>query len=198
MKCSLLLRFRYSWTKNGKPYDWQVYDDRISQQPGRGTLVITSPRNEDIGTKLHCQTHTGNDIYYYILHSLLILVTGIAMEAVYKLICVTLEKCSTSALHFDILACHFSGKWAEIPLENWYFGFMHWLSWSFHSSLFRIYFWLLHFLCYLCWCWECILQFSFIFPFIMYTTVVAALHFRLILYMCQSCDFTISSFIFLY
>ena len=41
--------FRYSWTKNGKPYEWQVYDDRISQQPGRGTLVITSPRDEDIG-----------------------------------------------------------------------------------------------------------------------------------------------------
>jgi hypothetical protein len=43
------LCFRYSWEKNGKPYDWQVYDDRISQQPGRGTLVITSPRDEDIG-----------------------------------------------------------------------------------------------------------------------------------------------------
>merc|ERR1719328_224267 len=39
----------YSWQKNGKPYDWQVYDDRILQQPGRGTLVITSPRDEDIG-----------------------------------------------------------------------------------------------------------------------------------------------------
>lgn len=39
----------YTWRKNGKPYDWQVYDDRISQQPGRGTLVITSPRDEDIG-----------------------------------------------------------------------------------------------------------------------------------------------------
>ena len=44
-----LLFFRYTWQKNGKPYDWQVYDDRISQQPGRGTLVITSPRDEDIG-----------------------------------------------------------------------------------------------------------------------------------------------------
>ena len=43
------LFFRYTWQKNGKPYDWQVYDDRISQQPGRGTLVITSPRDEDIG-----------------------------------------------------------------------------------------------------------------------------------------------------
>ncbi|TRY75568.1 hypothetical protein TCAL_04520 [Tigriopus californicus] len=39
----------YRWSKNGKPFDWQVYDDRISQQPGRGTLVITSPRDEDIG-----------------------------------------------------------------------------------------------------------------------------------------------------
>ena len=44
-----LFSFRYTWRKNGKPYDWQVYDDRISQQPGRGTLVITSPRDEDIG-----------------------------------------------------------------------------------------------------------------------------------------------------
>lgn len=39
----------YRWQKNGKPFDWQVYDNRISQQPGRGTLVITSPRDEDIG-----------------------------------------------------------------------------------------------------------------------------------------------------
>ena len=40
---------RYRWEKNGHPFDWQVYDDRISQQPGRGTLVITEPRDEDIG-----------------------------------------------------------------------------------------------------------------------------------------------------
>ena len=41
--------FRYRWEKNGKPFSWQVYDDRISEQPGRGTLVISSPRTEDIG-----------------------------------------------------------------------------------------------------------------------------------------------------
>lgn len=35
--------------KNGKHFDWQAYDDRISQQPGRGTLVISSPRDEDLG-----------------------------------------------------------------------------------------------------------------------------------------------------
>uniref|UniRef100_A0A8D8XH54 Neuroglian n=2 Tax=Cacopsylla melanoneura TaxID=428564 RepID=A0A8D8XH54_9HEMI len=40
---------KYRWTKNGKPFDWQAYDDRISQQPGRGTLVISSPRDEDFG-----------------------------------------------------------------------------------------------------------------------------------------------------
>ncbi|XP_076060460.1 neuroglian isoform X2 [Oratosquilla oratoria] len=40
---------KYQWIKNGKPFDWQTYDDRISQQPGRGTLVITSPRDEDLG-----------------------------------------------------------------------------------------------------------------------------------------------------
>jgi len=35
--------------KNGYDFLWQSYDDRISQQPGRGTLVITTPRDEDIG-----------------------------------------------------------------------------------------------------------------------------------------------------
>ena len=53
MQCKISIFYikfcRYTWEKNGKPYDWQVYDDRISQQPGRGTLVITSPRDEDIG-----------------------------------------------------------------------------------------------------------------------------------------------------
>ncbi|KAK7076289.1 ATP-dependent DNA helicase chl1, partial [Halocaridina rubra] len=39
----------YRWVKNGKEFDWQTYDNRISQQPGRGTLVITSPRDEDLG-----------------------------------------------------------------------------------------------------------------------------------------------------
>ncbi|CAL4060819.1 unnamed protein product [Meganyctiphanes norvegica] len=39
----------YRWMKNGKEFDWQTYDKRISQQPGRGTLVITSPRDEDLG-----------------------------------------------------------------------------------------------------------------------------------------------------
>jgi hypothetical protein len=40
---------KYKWVKNGKEFNWQTYDDRISQQPGRGTLVVTSPRDEDIG-----------------------------------------------------------------------------------------------------------------------------------------------------
>ncbi|XP_069981771.1 neuroglian isoform X2 [Penaeus vannamei] len=40
---------KYRWVKNGKEFDWQTYDNRISQQPGRGTLVITSPRDEDLG-----------------------------------------------------------------------------------------------------------------------------------------------------
>jgi len=39
----------YRWEKNGKEFNWQVYDNRISKQPGRGTLVITSPKTEDIG-----------------------------------------------------------------------------------------------------------------------------------------------------
>ena len=39
----------YRWVKNGKDFKYQPYDDRISQQPGRGTLVIKVPREEDIG-----------------------------------------------------------------------------------------------------------------------------------------------------
>lgn len=46
---SLSLSCRYRWIKNGYDFLWQSYDDRISQQPGRGTLVITTPRDEDIG-----------------------------------------------------------------------------------------------------------------------------------------------------
>ncbi|XP_012258678.2 neuroglian isoform X2 [Athalia rosae] len=40
---------RYRWEKNGKRFEWQAYDNRISQQPGRGTLVIAQPRDEDLG-----------------------------------------------------------------------------------------------------------------------------------------------------
>ncbi|XP_072402219.1 neuroglian-like isoform X2 [Diabrotica undecimpunctata] len=40
---------RYSWTKDGKPFNYQSYDDRISIQPGRGTLVIIKPVDEDYG-----------------------------------------------------------------------------------------------------------------------------------------------------
>ncbi|XP_068158953.1 neuroglian isoform X1 [Drosophila tropicalis] len=39
----------YSWIKNGKKFDWQAYDNRMLRQPGRGTLVITSPKDEDLG-----------------------------------------------------------------------------------------------------------------------------------------------------
>uniref|UniRef100_A0ABD2WQQ1 Neuroglian n=1 Tax=Trichogramma kaykai TaxID=54128 RepID=A0ABD2WQQ1_9HYME len=39
----------YEWIKNGKEFKWQAYDDRMSQQPGRGTLVISKPRDEDLG-----------------------------------------------------------------------------------------------------------------------------------------------------
>jgi len=40
---------KYRWVKNGFDFLWQSYDDRISQQSGRGTLVVTSPREVDIG-----------------------------------------------------------------------------------------------------------------------------------------------------
>ncbi|EDW07901.2 neuroglian isoform X1 [Drosophila mojavensis] len=39
----------YRWIKNGKKFDWQAYDNRMLRQPGRGTLVITSPKDEDLG-----------------------------------------------------------------------------------------------------------------------------------------------------
>lgn len=35
--------------KNGKKFDWQLYNDRISLQPGQGSLLITRPRDEDFG-----------------------------------------------------------------------------------------------------------------------------------------------------
>ncbi|XP_050519351.1 neuroglian isoform X1 [Diabrotica virgifera virgifera] len=40
---------KYYWIKNGKPFAWQTYDDRISQQMGRGTLSITKPSDVDLG-----------------------------------------------------------------------------------------------------------------------------------------------------
>ncbi|GAB6021405.1 hypothetical protein CHUAL_004014 [Chamberlinius hualienensis] len=39
----------YRWTKSGRNFSFQSYDNRISQQPGRGTLVVTTPRPEDEG-----------------------------------------------------------------------------------------------------------------------------------------------------
>ncbi|XP_018565737.1 neuroglian isoform X1 [Anoplophora glabripennis] len=40
---------KYYWIKNGKPFMWQTYDDRISQQTGRGTLSISRPSDVDLG-----------------------------------------------------------------------------------------------------------------------------------------------------
>lgn len=40
---------KYYWMKNGKKYEWQTYDDRISQQTGRGTLSISRPSDVDLG-----------------------------------------------------------------------------------------------------------------------------------------------------
>ncbi|KAJ8985876.1 hypothetical protein NQ317_006250 [Molorchus minor] len=40
---------KYYWIKNGKKFEWQSYDDRISQQPGRGTLSISKPSDVDLG-----------------------------------------------------------------------------------------------------------------------------------------------------
>lgn len=43
---------RYRWMKNGKNFNWQAYDDRISQQPGSGSLIIARPRDEDLGRSI--------------------------------------------------------------------------------------------------------------------------------------------------
>jgi len=58
----------YRWEKNGKEFNWQVYDNRISRQPGRGTLVITQPTTEDIGqymcfAKNEWGTATSNSVF---------------------------------------------------------------------------------------------------------------------------------------
>ncbi|XP_044586192.1 neuroglian isoform X1 [Cotesia glomerata] len=39
----------YQWIKNGKFFNYAAYDDRMSTQPGRGSLVIAKPRDEDVG-----------------------------------------------------------------------------------------------------------------------------------------------------
>ncbi|XP_037049599.1 neuroglian-like [Bradysia coprophila] len=39
----------YRWTKNGESFDWYAHDDRILQQPRRGTIAITRPLDEDSG-----------------------------------------------------------------------------------------------------------------------------------------------------
>jgi len=44
---------RYRWIKNGKNFDWQAYDDRIAQQPNCGSLIVTKPRDEDLGTYVY-------------------------------------------------------------------------------------------------------------------------------------------------
>ncbi|XP_061709263.1 neuroglian isoform X3 [Cydia pomonella] len=40
---------QYRWVKNGKPFEYASYADRMSQQPGRGSLVVSKPKDEDMG-----------------------------------------------------------------------------------------------------------------------------------------------------
>ncbi|KAG4070803.1 hypothetical protein HA402_011029 [Bradysia odoriphaga] len=49
LKNSCIHLLRYSWTKNGKSFDWYAYDDRILQQPRSGTIAITRALDEDSG-----------------------------------------------------------------------------------------------------------------------------------------------------
>ena len=43
------MHIRYFWTKDGKAFDWILFNDRMTQRAGSGTLVIKSPREEDVG-----------------------------------------------------------------------------------------------------------------------------------------------------
>ena len=61
--------FRYSWIKDGQIFDWKLYNDRITQQPGRGTLVIKSPRDEDVGKTFFKQFIFLKIINTYIIRS---------------------------------------------------------------------------------------------------------------------------------
>ena len=49
MKFFQTLYFSYRWLKNGKDFNFQVFDPRISQMPGQGTLIFNMPRPEDEG-----------------------------------------------------------------------------------------------------------------------------------------------------
>ncbi|XP_077496239.1 neuroglian-like [Amblyomma americanum] len=39
----------YKWTKNGRAFNHVHFDDRITQQPGRGSLVFINPHDDDEG-----------------------------------------------------------------------------------------------------------------------------------------------------
>ena len=52
-KVFFFLYKRYSWTKDGKNFDWILFNDRMTQRAGSGTLVIKSPRDEDVGKHLN-------------------------------------------------------------------------------------------------------------------------------------------------
>ncbi|KAL1420683.1 hypothetical protein MTO96_004427 [Rhipicephalus appendiculatus] len=49
----------YQWTKNGEKFDHVSHGDRISQQPRRGTLVFTDPKDADAGLY---QCHATNQL----------------------------------------------------------------------------------------------------------------------------------------
>ena len=70
--------FRYSWIKDGQIFDWKLYNDRITQQPGRGTLVIKSPRDEDVG-----KTFFKLLIYYIFKNKYILLYNTIIMHVQY-------------------------------------------------------------------------------------------------------------------
>ena len=69
IKVLLSLLFRYSWKKDGRPFDWTVYNDRITQQAGRGTLVIKSPRDEDVG-KFPCRCIASTEHLLHLQHTI--------------------------------------------------------------------------------------------------------------------------------
>ena len=55
---------RYFWTKDSKAFDWILFNDRMTQRAGSGTLVIKSPRDEDVGKHSQCPAACLKKFYF--------------------------------------------------------------------------------------------------------------------------------------
>lgn len=106
--------FRYRWEKNGKPFNWQVYSNRMLEQPGRGTLVITSPRTEDIGEWQDFTSWQSSHITEVFPLSRHLLFWRLKSRDGPK----TSQVCQTSTLWRRFLSKHFSSKVKDFYLKG--------------------------------------------------------------------------------